>query len=790
MSRNVSARLKRHLACSLSAGALLASAPLAVQAQDSQEDDSPRGSASLFIEEITISATKKSRDENVQAVPIAVTAYGEAQLDALRVRTLQSLSFSQPNIQFEDIGTVKGFANFSIRGLGVNSSIPSIDPSVGTFVDGMYIGTNGGVVFDTFDMESLEILRGPQGVLFGRNVTGGAVVLNTTKPTEELTAKVKVAADSGLRGTGGNYYAMGRVSGAIVPDKVRLKVAAYYNNDEGWHENLADGENIGGSETVLLRSAITFLPTDTMDLTIKYEYGQVKGDGPAAQNRSIFDRNTFDLAIDEVGFVDSEWNQIIAELNWDVPLGEDGRITNIFAWREFDLESVSDIDARPDGSIIVGVGPDGPIIAPLPFLFHSSSQTFQNQISNELRYSGRFGDMVDLTTGFYYFSQELTYVEGRFVPPSGDFSGGGIQDHETVGIFASADIDITETTTLTVGGRYTHENKQAQVVTLPANLQPSGFAVQFPIAPGLCNVAVDINQCNAVLPGDASWDFFTPRIAVQHRLLDDRAQVYASWTRGFRAGGFNLRRTLAARPFREFDPERIDSYEAGFKYQNEDRTVRFNSAFFFMDVRDMQRDINLADPLVGVGQDTSNTADAEIYGIELEAQWAVTEQFLLTGHFGWQEGDYTNIREDISFDPNRDVPLTLGTINAADFALDIPRLAPFSWGIGAIYDQPIGEHIVTFRGNWNYRDQFAYTDNNAGFINQADMVDASIDWRLPGDQVTISLYGRNLLNEVTAGGDTQLPLVFQDPTQRNGNVPTFSPLNRGRVFGIELNYQM
>jgi len=112
-----------------------------------------------------------------------------------------------------------------LEGLGVNSSIPSIDPAVGVFVDGVYLGINSGVVFDTFDLASVETLRGPQGVLFGRNVTGGAVLLNTGNPTEELYAKVKVAAESGFRGTGANYYASGVLSGRIS-DGFKGKVAA------------------------------------------------------------------------------------------------------------------------------------------------------------------------------------------------------------------------------------------------------------------------------------------------------------------------------------------------------------------------------------------------------------------------------------------------------------------------------------------------------------------------------------------------------------------------------------
>ena len=134
---------------------------------------------SVLLEEVLVTGTKKAEAEKLQDVPIAATAFGEDQLEALFVRDLQSLSYTMPNVSMDDVGTAKGVANFSFRGLGVNSSIPSIDPTVGVFIDGVYQGTNSGVVFDQFDMEGIEVLRGPQGILFGRNVTGGAVLVRT-----------------------------------------------------------------------------------------------------------------------------------------------------------------------------------------------------------------------------------------------------------------------------------------------------------------------------------------------------------------------------------------------------------------------------------------------------------------------------------------------------------------------------------------------------------------------------------------------------------------------------------
>ncbi|MEE4209478.1 MAG: Plug domain-containing protein, partial [Parvularcula sp.] len=145
-----------------------------------------------LIDVITVTATKRPDAENALDVPVALTAYDAKQLERLQFRNLQDLSFTAPNVSLDDIATTPGTASFAIRGLGINSSIPSIDPAVGVFVDGVYLGSNAGVVLDLFDLEGVEILRGPQGLLFGRNTTGGAVLVNTGNPTEELRAGARV----------------------------------------------------------------------------------------------------------------------------------------------------------------------------------------------------------------------------------------------------------------------------------------------------------------------------------------------------------------------------------------------------------------------------------------------------------------------------------------------------------------------------------------------------------------------------------------------------------------------
>ncbi len=702
-----------------------------------------------IFEEIIVTATKRAGGIEAQEAAVAVSAYGQNQLDAMHIRDLKAIGYNAPSVQLEDIGTTRGTANFSIRGLGVNSSIPSIDPTVGVFVDGMYYGLNAGVVFDVFDLESVEVLRGPQGLLFGRNVTGGAVVMNTTRPTEEFSFNGRVAYE-----TGENMYASAVLSGPLS-DSVRWKLAGYYNDDGGWHTNLANGnDNFGKAETTVVRGALEFDLGDSANLIVRGEHGQSEGDGPAAHNGGCvvfavpglcagqYDREGFDFAIDEEGFYDNSWTNVIAEINIDVGFG-DGTITNILGYREYESQTMGDIDSTP------------------AFLFHAPSAIDQEQLSNELRYSGALGT-VDVTAGIYYFTQEFTYLENRQIPPVGfvppGITGGGTQDQTTWGVFTQLDWHVSDSITFNLGGRYTEEEKDAQIASILFN------TCTFPVG---CQ-AYDFNDSR-------DWDNFTPKVGVQIMPNDDM-QFYAFWTKGFRSGGYNMRHTAVAIPNQAFDEEEQTSVEVGLKADWADGRVRTNLAFYRNRIEDMQREINLADPVAGVVQLIRNTADATIKGIDAEITVAASDDFILRGSLGYVDGEYNDVRFDISGD---------GVVDDNDKQLKIPRLAPWSYGGEAIFSRAMSWGSFTAQASYYRRDAAYYTDNNLGQLYEADMVDARLAFGFLDDRLTLSVFGKNLKDQPTIGGDTQLPF-FGALDIRD----TFSPLNKGRIYGVELQYVM
>ena len=715
-------------------------------------------------DEIVVTARKRGADENVQDVPLAVTAFGSTQLEALNFRDLSTLSYTIPSVQLEDNGTSPGYANFSIRGLGINSSIPSIDPTVGVFVDGVYMGTPAGLVLDNFDLEGVEVLRGPQGILFGRNVTGGAVLIRSTTPSDTFHVNAGVSVETGPNITGDVV-----ISGPLVEGVLQGKIAVYQNDDSGYFEY--NGRNFGRQELTVVRPALRWTPNEDTEFLLRLEHGEIDADGPVSQNHDAFDRDSDDFAIDNRGYIKANWDSITLESNFGVGFGN-GTITNIVGWRRYEADNMSDIDGQ-DASF-----------------FDGSAYTDQDQISEELRYAGTFGNL-DLTTGVYYFQQNLTYLENRHLgqdsalldvlgyPDGFDVNGGGIGDFSTYGVFVAGDYHLTQELTFNLGVRYTYEEKEVRISTLRGDTLFTPGADQ--------GADLSTNTLFPELTDEDNWNDISPRVGLQWTPSED-TQVYGYWAQGFRSGGYNFRQSIAldapgpAGPTRPgpFDEEQQSTFEVGIKHDFNDGRGRINAAIYHNTIEDMQRELNLTGSL-GPNQQIVNAADVTIQGVELEGRYALTDSLLVQAQVGYIDGSYDSIFVDIS-----SAGAGPFVIDDADYALQIPRLSEWTYGVSLIHDLQLGAGNLSSRVTYSHRDENFFTDNNLGFFPEVDLVDVNFTFRPDNTNIAVSLYGDNLTDETTYGGDS----ILTDTT--GGNVspalPTFSPLNKGRVYGLEVRY--
>ncbi|MEM9810470.1 MAG: TonB-dependent receptor [Pseudomonadota bacterium] len=762
---------------------LAAALPLWLTATTSAADMRESSQIDQLTDIVTVAATKRQNPEDLQTVPLAVTAFDEVALDALNVRDLEDLTFSVPNVSLDDIGTFRGHANFTIRGLGINSSIGSVDPAVGVFIDGVYLGINAGIVFDMFDLESVEILRGPQGTLFGRNTTGGAVLINTQNPTDTFEAKARVAVETPVGNDRGgiNSFAMGTVSGPIIKGKLHGKFGAYLNRDEGYFENQFNGNDFGEATTSILRGGLEWKASETFTVLLKADYFDTEGDGNPSQNRGLFERDNFDLSLDEPGFIEAQAITASLRTDWQTRIGT---FTNIYGYRDYQQDTLNDVDGTPI------------------FSFNSDTQTEQEQFSSELRYATRWG-RADIVLGTFYFDQDSAVNENRTFLLTDRVSvaqstGGGRQDHTVTSIFGQVDYDLTTELTLIAGARWSREEKAATIAYVQGRPEPCD------VLENTC--AADDIATDGFRDRD-EWQNISPKFGLQWT-PDKTVNLYATFTRGFRSGGYNFRTTGPSAPLNLIaaqggdiatDEEITNSYEIGMKLQTPDGRGQFNGAFFVMDVDDMQREVNVSDPEAGIAQVIVNTADATITGVEFEAQYRLFQDLLVTFNYGHLDAEYDSVRFDISTD---------GVVDDQDTQLAIPRVPENTYGASLIHEAHFGaQGTVVSRLSFQHRDRLAYTDSNFGFIQDIDALDFDVTWITPWDGLQLSVYGANMLDQVQAGGDSQIP--FGGTTRLDGSIATtgprsngtnevfgtnpafgtISPLKKGRLIGLEATYR-
>jgi len=709
------------------------------------------------LEEIVVTARK--RTEGLQDVPVAVTALDAARLEARGFKNIQDISFSIPNVALDTIGSNSTSANFAIRGLGATSSVQSLEPSVGTFVDGAYLAVNAGVVTDTFDIERIEVLRGPQGTLFGRNVTGGAVLIETKRPSQTMGGSILARGSTGLSAPADGDYVLGAAWTGPLSDAIAVRLAGYYHQDDGYGRNLAvrvqpsinNGDDTSpDNKTWFIRPSILFEPNSEVSLLTRYEHLENDGTGMPLQNWANFREGTFDFSTNEVGISKTKVDNVNVEFNLK---GGPGALTNLFNYRN--LRDVFALDA--DGTINT--------------LFHASGYTGSKQYSDELRYAGTVGKL-DFTVGAYAYKAELKAVEGRLIGATVQ-SGGGTQKTTSYAVFTENQFHVTDQLSAIFGLRYTHEKKTAAITQISAAAKCGAI---YPAGNTPC--VVDAR-------GGKTWNMFGFKVGGQYEFNDD-TQAYASFTRSFRSGGFNLRQALPISPI-PFDEEGLDAFEVGLKSTYLDGRARTNIAVFQNSATDLQRAV--AVPITVspfVLQTTANAGNARFTGFEVEQTFKPTSDFLLSAHVGYTHSKYTSIRYDLNAD---------GLVNQKDLALKPPRAPKWSYGAQASYDLPIGGRSLTTFVSFDHRAANFFSDDNRGRVPAVDMLDARLSYKV-SSQVVVAAFANNLLNDVVYGVVAPTG-AFID---RSGNYPVLvtprfgatpmssqsSIVQRPRNIGVEL----
>lgn len=709
------------------------------------------------IDEIVVTSQKRAAGLSVQDIASSVTAVNAELIDAANAIDLTDVGRLVPNATLHPSATFTAAPNFIIRGVGVSGTTRSLDPAVGTIVDGVYLGFPIGANLDMFDRESVEILRGPQGTLLGRNVTGGAIVVRTARPTGDFGGKVNL--------TVGDYDRLdvsAVFEGPIVEDKVSAKVAFISRSRDGyWEDNnggtVVPAANVRGDfdlagqgasgtkpdvDLTIVRPMLYFTPTDNLDITLIAEF--VRNKGGSANTRNFVDpaapvrrsqaygytppNDPYEINHNLMGGSDLETDTFIAEFNYQT---QNGKLTGIASYRELDFTSSTDFDGTPFTI----------------FHFPDNLET-QEQTTMELRYAANVSDKLSYVVGVSTFEQEFFVGERRLI---GTLDRAGVTEieHETLGIFAELDYMITEQLKLTVGGRYTDEEKDVLFNAI------GSCYLDFSSCPGRVaepNAGLTSNDFGLAQSGQ--YDDTTPKVALTYFVNDD-VNVYASYTEGFRSGAFDARaRTIDSFLNSRPGPETVESIEIGLKSLLNDGRLLLNIALFQSDYTDIQKlalepcagGINAACP-TGFAQRLINAAEASIDGIEIETKAYVTDRLILEGSLGYVDASYDSF---VGFDADGIRGYDPTTDPAAAAALPFERVPELTYTVAADYNVPMADGSeLDFRISYAYSDEFSNNATNTPYIatDSHGLVDASVSYTRESDGLKVTVFGRNITDE-------------------------------------------
>lgn len=651
----------------------------------------PAGRDTSVLGELVVTATKQAGGQLAQKAPLSVVALSGQQIDTLHATDLRALTAVIPNIDFSSASFAHA-AQFSIRGNGLDTSDPGSDPVVGVFEDGVYYGVTEGVLTSMFDLSSVEVLRGPQGILFGRNVTGGAVLINTQRPTDAFSAYALTSIESGPElGQGLAYTAEGAVGGPIGGGfSARLALREF--DDTGyWHNDFLNN-NGGKDNAFVVRPSLRYANGD-FEANLTYEHGDQRQDGAISTAYSTVPGHD-DLTFN--GFDNLQWNTLAFQTDYKVPFGN-GTITNIAAYRDVDDTTLYDPDGTPTAFVSV------------------AAHVAQAQESDELRYNGNFG-RIALTTGLYYLHEHIFLVQ-RQVVLSTTSDQGGEQDSDAVGLFAQADAKITDRLTLTLGGRETYEDKNVHLASI-----------------GHCNYPT--LSCTWQFNPNAAFSAFTPKGGLNYQLTD-HAMIYATAQEAQRSGGFPLRFSNTVQP-PAYQPETDDSYEIGLKSDLWGGRTRLNVDAFYSQISGLQRTVGYFDPTVNHSINTTfNAGNARIEGFEVEFDQSVTPDLIVSASAGYTDAKYTKVVYDLNND---------GVINGKDLALKLPLAPKWTYSLQGRYSHlfPVGR--VAAQVGWHYQSSAFYDIANVGLLPGYGRLDLNFDYS-PTPHWTLSLFVKNTLNQ-------------------------------------------
>lgn len=719
-------------------------------AQEARPDDEA-GNQDIIV-------TAQRRAETLQSVPITIAAFSSEMVEASGSDDITDLNGITPNVILQTEGLVANVPMFAIRGMSSADPDPNADPKISTIINGVYVPFVASTMLDLFDIERVEVLKGPQGVLFGKNNLAGTINIITKAPAKDAGGELSLTG-----GSNGLKQIRGRLdSGDFANGVLAAKLSASYKDYNGYARNILTGTKLEANETSALRLAVRAQPSPNFDTTLVGDWNKETAIGPA--NHSADNGTAAYLGLP----LEARTNVRIAAVPFDpysktksygvawtsnLDVGA-GTITAVMGARHQNYETRGDFDG---------------LITPVPG-FDVTRSFKGNSKSAELRFVSNTGGLMDYVIGAYAQGDEWRQNNLVLTTATTRTEAQLDQNSKSYALFALANIHPAEKLTLSVGGRYSWDKKDYEIRT---QVYAGGV---------LNNGASFAGQ----LKGD--WSKFTPRLTAQYK-AGDNAMLFANWSKGYKAGGFNSRGT---RPENvgPYDPENVTSYEAGIKTDLANRMVRFNLTGFLNKFKDLQGGVTRPGA-VRAESVTVNVASAETWGIEAETMFRLSPQFTLSANVGYLHARFTKFCDDVDgvFSPATTAPGQCGPAVPFTFAgspavsyliptdnsgLELANAPEVTGSLAADYTAQIALGQVKFHIDARYTPRYntwGRSNIEAYYRQEVVLANASLSLAADDEKWSVTTYVKNFTNKtvmsgaVSPGGGNPVQQFFQPPRE-------------------------
>ncbi len=654
----------------------------------------------LQLEEVVVTARK--REENLQNIPVAATVLTAAALEARSATDVADITASVPNVSYQDRAGGHQ-TSIGIRGIASNVRNIGLEDSVGVYVDGVYIGRPMFYNIDLAEVQQIEILRGPQGTLFGKNTIAGALNITSKAVPESFEGKVTASiGDYGLR------YVKGYVGGMFT-DTVGGSLSIVSKKTDGYMDNLFDGSELQAVDQQGVAGKLQIQPSDGVNIVISADYSEKDNDVNGSQ---IIVPGGAGLGLDFGDGVDGIFGEQYGPftVNEDGPQKYEEEVSGFAVTADFDLANdftLTAIAAVRQMDLVASFDDDNSPVDGVNSVFTDEAE----QSSLELRLASPGDQTFDWLFGVFYFDQEVDSNRHTQAFGALDVFGIGTVETTSMAAYFSGDYHFTDRLDLNIGLRYTRDEKEALW-----NQSGSGTA-----AFGLPVITLE---------GDETWNEVSPTLALTYAISDD-ASVYGKVSRGFKGGGFMT--DLVGEVGFQLEPETVTSYEVGLKSTLVDGRLRLNAAAFVADYEDLQT-LDLAG-LQFVG---ANAGQATLQGIEVDFEFLATEALKISGGLGFTDSEYDEFLQNVN-----------GTINdlSGNTLSNAPELTA---SVLIDYVQPISDYLeIRVSADVSFKDDIHYsvTNDPVALGDSYTLANARIGVAQQENQWNVALWVKNLADE-------------------------------------------